>query len=235
MADTLAVMADLGRAIPDEIRKVADSPFTTVADTRDRLDRLSKWAQAQTGALAQSFSAQCQGALSEVDLLIASKGTEHTTLGELAESNEIAGQRIDQIHTLAEQCGKFAEAEYGFLFDKTRQLLAIGYNVDASRRDDGYYDLLASEARLCVFVAIAQGQLPQESWFALGRLLTSIGGDDARQLSIDRCFDHNFSDGALVTSEDTEEHVGEAIRVKDTANPGGFVSEFAVLFSITKV
>ena len=35
-----------------------------------------------------------------------------------------------------------------------------------------YYDLLASEARLCNFVAIAQGKLPQESWFALGRLLT---------------------------------------------------------------
>ena len=27
------------------------------------------------------------------------------------------------------------------------------------------------------FVAIAQGKLPQESWFALGRLLTTVGGD----------------------------------------------------------
>ena len=48
------------------------------------------------------------------------------------------------------------------MFDKTRQLLAIGYNVDVTRRDDSFYDLLASEARLCCFVAIAQGQLPQE-------------------------------------------------------------------------
>jgi len=39
------------------------------------------------------------------------------------------------------------------------------------------YDLLASEARLCSFVAIAQGQIPQESWFALGRLLTNVGGE----------------------------------------------------------
>ena len=45
------------------------------------------------------------------------------------------------------------------------------------RRDASYYDLLASEARLCSFVAIAQGQLPQESWFALGRLLTTAGGE----------------------------------------------------------
>jgi len=46
-----------------------------------------------------------------------------------------------------------------------------------ARRDSGYYDLLASEARLVTFVAIAQGQLPQESWFALGRLLTATGGE----------------------------------------------------------
>ncbi len=56
------------------------------------------------------------------------------------------------------------------------RLLSIGYNVDARRRDASFYDLLASEARLCVFVAIAQGRLPQESWFALGRLLTTAGG-----------------------------------------------------------
>ena len=67
--------------------------------------------------------------------------------------------------------------EYGFLYDKASRLLSIGYNVDERRRDASYYDLLASEARLSVFVAIAQGQLPQESWFALGRLLTSAGGE----------------------------------------------------------
>jgi len=67
--------------------------------------------------------------------------------------------------------------EYGFLFDKARNLLAIGYNATERRRDASYYDLLASEARLCSFVAIAQGQLPQENWFALGRLLTTAGGE----------------------------------------------------------
>ena len=45
------------------------------------------------------------------------------------------------------------------------------------RRDASYYDLLASEARLCSFVGIAQGRLPQESWFALGRLLTHAAGE----------------------------------------------------------
>jgi cyclic beta-1,2-glucan synthetase len=48
--------------------------------------------------------------------------------------------------------------------------LSIGYNVLFDERpsaitDASHYDLLASEARLGSFVAIAQGQLPQESWF----------------------------------------------------------------------
>ena len=64
-----------------------------------------------------------------------------------------------------------------FCSTKTSHLLAIGYNLSERRRDSSYYDLLASEARLCSFVAIAQGQLPQESWFALGRLLTTAGGE----------------------------------------------------------
>jgi cyclic beta-1,2-glucan synthetase len=51
---------------------------------------------------------------------------------------------------------------------RSSRLLTIGYNVGERRADTGYYDLLASEARLCSFVAIAQGQMPQESWFALG-------------------------------------------------------------------
>ena len=67
--------------------------------------------------------------------------------------------------------------DFEFLYDRTRHLLAIGYNVDERRRDTSFYDLLASEARLASFVAIAQGQLPQESWFALGRLLTTAGGE----------------------------------------------------------
>src|ERR1044071_3533231 len=66
--------------------------------------------------------------------------------------------------------------EYGFLVDKARRLFAIGYNVAEHRLDASCYDLLAAEARAASFVAIAQGQLPQESWFALGRLLTSSGG-----------------------------------------------------------
>ena len=69
------------------------------------------------------------------------------------------------------------QMQYDFLFDRARQLLTIGYNVAEHRADQSYYDLLASEARLCSFVAIAQGQVPQDHWFALGRMLITTGGE----------------------------------------------------------
>jgi len=86
-----------------------------------------------------------------------------------------ARQRIATLHILAAQCFEFTDQDYDFLYDKSHHLLAIGYTVDDHQRDAGYYDLLASEARLGLFVAIAQGKLPQESWFALGRRLTTAG------------------------------------------------------------
>src|SRR3990170_155840 len=95
----------------------------------------------------------------------------------IAEASGRAGERMAAVERLARQAGELAHMEYDFLYDKGSRLLTIGYNVDERRRDLSYYDLLASEARLIKFIAIAQGQVPQESWFALGRLLTSAGGE----------------------------------------------------------
>ena len=94
----------------------------------------------------------------------------------ITKASQRARERIAAIEGLARQASDFASMEYDFLFDKDCHLLVIGYNVGERRRDSSYYDLLASEARLCSFVAIAQGQLQQEHWFALGRLLTTTGG-----------------------------------------------------------
>ena len=95
----------------------------------------------------------------------------------ILKANAIATDRINLLDQLAEQCEELSDVEYDFLFEKSTNLLRIGYNVEEQRKDNSYYDLLASEARLGIFVAIAQGKLPQESWFALGRLLTNSGGD----------------------------------------------------------
>ena len=69
--------------------------------------------------------------------------------------------------------------DFTFLLDKNSDLFTIGYNVSDHRLDASFYDLLASEARLASFVAIAQGQVAQEHWFALGRLLTRSDGSPA--------------------------------------------------------
>ncbi|MFC4527597.1 cyclic beta 1-2 glucan synthetase [Dyella halodurans] len=93
--------------------------------------------------------------------------------------NEVQGHAITllaAIDRLAKQAGDMAVMEFDFLYDGQRDLLSIGYNVDERRLDTSFYDLLASEARLASFVAIAQEQLPQEGWFTLGRLLTTAAG-----------------------------------------------------------
>lgn len=95
----------------------------------------------------------------------------------LKEGSDLAASRLATIDMLAMQATEFARMEYRFLYDPATHLLAIGYNVAERHRDTGFYDLLASEARLASFVGIAQGQLPQDSWFALGRQLTLADGD----------------------------------------------------------
>ncbi|MFC5472552.1 GH36-type glycosyl hydrolase domain-containing protein [Paraherbaspirillum soli] len=101
-------------------------------------------------------------------------------LGEIRKQVALAAQRAAEqyktIERLTLQLRELAQMEYDFLYDKASHLLAIGYNVSERRRDASYYDLLASEARLSSFVAIAQGQVPQENWFSLGRQLTTAGG-----------------------------------------------------------
>ena len=89
---------------------------------------------------------------------------------------ERAAGRLAAIEDLQDRCSELAEMDFTFLYDPSRNLLAIGYNLDTHRRDPGYYDLLASEARLCSFVGIARGQLPLKHWFHLGRQLAPGGG-----------------------------------------------------------
>jgi cyclic beta-1,2-glucan synthetase len=146
-----------------------------------RIDNLGLGPEDQLIWWARAFAGQCRASLGELDSLVPSTMrniNDIPTLRELAGiGSDSAAQRITAIEKLALQSSELSRMEYDFLFDKASHLLAIGHNVDSRRRDTSSYDLLASEARLCSFVAIAQGQLPQESWFALGRLLTNVGGE----------------------------------------------------------
>ncbi len=84
--------------------------------------------------------------------------------------------RIQAIDSLAQRCLGLTGADFSFLYDSQRKLLAIGFLAMDRRLDSSAYDLLASEARLASYVAIATGQLPFDHWFALGRRLTTSHG-----------------------------------------------------------
>ena len=62
------------------------------------------------------------------------------------------------------------------LYDRERGLFSIGYEVEEDRLTDGYYDLMASEARQASFIAIAKGEVPFRHWRELGRML--LGDND---------------------------------------------------------
>ncbi|HUZ18163.1 MAG TPA: glucoamylase family protein, partial [Spirochaetia bacterium] len=121
--------------------------------------------------------------LGDLELRIREGGASGTELDRLArladlvtEGRRHAEERVAAIEGLVRQIEELSRMDFEFLYDQRRRLFTIGYNVDGRRQEAGCYDLLASEARLTSFIAIAQGQAPQETWFALGRLLADAGG-----------------------------------------------------------
>jgi len=97
--------------------------------------------------------------------------------GCLREASQHVRQRQLTLAALAKQCDELAAMDFTFLFDQARDLFSTGFNVTEHRSDASFYDLLASEARLCSYVAIALGQVPQDHWFSLGRLLIASRGE----------------------------------------------------------
>eukprot|EP01034_Spumella_vulgaris_P037520 gene37519-46290_t len=141
------------------------APWVTAGEVFDanllRIPTLRELAAMPQGTQSQGYS--------QTDLAPGERERQQQLGGLVAQGAAQARQRIEKLAELARQAQEFAQVEYGFLFNPTTKLLAIGYNVTERRLDASYYDLLASEVRLASFVAIAQGQLPQEHWFALGR------------------------------------------------------------------
>src|SRR5258707_9000457 len=92
-----------------------------------------------------------------------------------------ATQRLKQLATdiaaIATEAERHADAmHYGFLFVESRQLLSIGYDGAAHELHSACYDLLASEARIASFIAVAKGDIPQQSSFRLDRSHIMVNG-----------------------------------------------------------
>ncbi|HSC08212.1 MAG TPA: glucoamylase family protein, partial [Steroidobacteraceae bacterium] len=87
---------------------------------------------------------------------------------------------IQRLTVIESTSRAMAEAmDFGFLLDPQRKLLSIGYRAAEGALDPSCYDLLASEARLASFVAIAKSDVPARHWFRLGRPVTPVGNGAA--------------------------------------------------------
>src|SRR4029434_4989356 len=136
----------------------------TLADTPDRCDNAIHELTTLRARLATDAAAQSD-ALTRIDAIIES----------LARSAAASGALVRRLSTLVRLTNTMFDAmDFGFLFDPTRKLFSIGYRIPDNSLDSNCYDLLASEARLTSFIAIAKGDVPSTHWFHLGRALTPV-------------------------------------------------------------
>lgn len=72
--------------------------------------------------------------------------------------------------TLAARVKALADAmDFSLLYDPQRSLFFICYEPETGRGLGGWYDLMASEAMLTSYLAVARGEAPKKHWRRLGR------------------------------------------------------------------
>lgn len=85
----------------------------------------------------------------------------------LTAANALRGWGRDELAARARQlCDGM---DFGPLYDPQRRLMHIGIGTGSGKWSESYYDLLASEARLTSYFAVARGDVPREHWRALSR------------------------------------------------------------------
>ena len=88
----------------------------------------------------------------------------------LSEARGRCEELIVALNRIADEADAwFLNMDFAFLLEPRRKLLSIGYSVETGQMENSCYDLLASEARTAVFLAIAKGDIPEEVWLRLGR------------------------------------------------------------------
>ncbi len=95
----------------------------------------------------------------------------------LPDARSRAVRLIEDLYKVADQSFTLAdEMDFGFMLNRGRGLFSVAFELDKQQNHPACYDLLASEARIAYFIAIAKDDIPQDSWFELNRPLVQEQG-----------------------------------------------------------
>lgn len=143
-------------------------------------DQLLRPLEFYTPETSLSVCRQMRAALAKLSQISSEKNLSSTN--ELAAALCSAEERltglIADLKAIAQVSDRMFQAtDYRALLDPYRRLLTIGYDTEQDRRLDSCYDLLASEARIAMFLAIGKGDVLQDTWFKAGRKTTLVDGN----------------------------------------------------------
>ncbi len=193
-ADSLDLARDALAALPDDRRTHLVTPLELDRELNGLAAALQQLSDPSGGSvtgvtgltaqahrvadLARTLASE-RGDAASADMLFWVEATQRTIESHDRDVALTAGsmaaleRRLQTIETTARAMAN--AMEFDFLLNEDRRLLSIGYLVAEDRLDPSCYDLLASEARLASFVAIATGHVPTRHWFRLGRSVTPLG------------------------------------------------------------
>jgi cyclic beta-1,2-glucan synthetase len=144
----------------------------------DFFPRLHKLTLASLPRLCAALDRKLCRMLEDGRCVIETRSALHLLRSAVARSSSISRSIATRLERLAARADALAKGmDFKFVFDPKKKLLYTGYYVEESRFTPSHYDLLASEARAGTFAAVAKGDIPQESWLAMERRLTSYEGE----------------------------------------------------------
>ena len=185
--DSLALAREALQALPDdrrthlvtprELAGALDELAAELPQLPDRLDELVLHA-GKAADIANALASE-RGDDASADMLFWVEAVQRSLEShrrDVAQDAQSIAALERRLQTIESTARAMANAmEFDFLFNQDRRLLSIGYVVAEDSLDRSCYDLVASEARLASFMAIAAGDVPARHWFRLGREVTPIG------------------------------------------------------------
>ncbi len=172
--DTL-ILADCKPVLPESITS-ADEFYTAVRRIKESISTHGEETRKER-RWVDALSQTCDSVLLDEYKLGVSFRQNDTLFSTAAAGVGAAGELLNRVNAIIGIIDELVRhANFACLYDFKRNLLHIGYRVNAQMPDESYYDLAASEAIQTSFIAIAKGDIPISHWKYLGRPLTLVHG-----------------------------------------------------------